>query len=845
MTTTTSVPSVVVLSVFLAAVFGVTVAAQNEQVIIASSHYDITSITHGSMADRATLLKNSYRRRHRGGHSHRRRLEDVAGEDLEFIEEADACDAATIDFLSAVPVVADASDVYIDTMVTAFPSDDGAGGGGDGDDGDSVFNYSDFLATHDTDQLPDMSIGFPADAEATFRKVCEENGGFWSAVEDELFFCQEDGLVETMSSVWVHGMGDCLASIGDCQNLDPIMLLEDVWDELNLDCRLAEDGETIPPVSMEMEEEEVMDEATAFLPPDDAACMDATETFVEGTDEAFQTSIDNYMDSQELDMDDPQTSQMSMGYADEAAATMKASCENAGGYWSIIESEQFICEFEGIEQSLNVYNFGSCLATTEECKAMDIGHILESVWDVMGLTCWSSNETKPEIDGLDLTEEDLACLSDTNDLADTSNELSDASSVYADKMTIDQDDDSGDMKLSFPEDAVSEFRAACDTAGGLFSLVVSQGFTCTKGALSFNVDVNNMGDCLADTTECQNMDPIQLLESVWDSMDLQCEVTGETGGSGAGDEEVGPETGGGDNESDNDEDDGNDQPDTIPGDDSEGDNDTGDNDAGGDGDGSESGPDTEEPDQGSNEATSSPGNSAESEAVGMSPEDASCMEASMGLIENSETLESAEATYAKAMEMDDPKKIGYSSEAARTMKSVCEEEGGYWSAIVSEDVTCDMNGHMRRINVYNFGNCVAATDDCKAMDPIVLVKGFFWEIMKFRCWKSDEDGSDTYGGSGGDSHSGGGGGSHNGSGHHTGGGMPDLGGQQQSSLTAATPTDTDTPPAIPVAVAVVVLVLAGFGLFIWRRQRTGRERIPSRRAYEMTDVSDLRFDTLT
>jgi hypothetical protein len=181
------------------------------------------------------------------------------------------------------------------------------------------------------------------------------------------------------------------------------------------------------------------------------------------------------------------------------------------------------------------------------------------------------------------------------------------------------------------------------------------------------------------------------------------------------------------------------------------------------------------------------------------------------------------------------------------MMAVCEEEGGYWSVTVSDEITCDMNGRMRRISVFNFGNCVAPTDECKAMDPIVLVKGFFWEVMKFRCWKSDENGveSHTTGPSEAPQTGGEGGTQTEGSHHNTSGGeMPTLGAEQSSSATYPQSSNDDLPPVVPAVIALAALVLVGLGVFYWRRQSTGQERAPSRRAYEMTDISDLRFDSL-
>lgn len=142
----------------------------------------------------------------------------------------------------------------------------------------------------------------------------------------------------------------------------------------------------------------------------------------------------------------------------------------------------------------------------------------------------------------------------------------------------------------------------------------------------------------------------------------------------------------------------------------------------------------------------------------------------------------------------------------------------------SEDVTCVINGRERCLNVYNFGNCLPTNDDCRKIDPMVLVKGFFLEVLNFTCRaKCDK---------------------HKDSGRSPSSSQHNAPGVSSSSKDSTSGDDDGSTSYIAATVVLCVVIALGFFGYYRIRRSSGRERVP-RRAYEMTDISDLRFESLT
>jgi hypothetical protein len=318
--------------------------------------------------------------------------------------------------------------------------------------------------------------------------------------------------------------------------------------------------------------------------------------------------------------------------------------------------------------------------------------------------------------------------------------------------------DVNDMNLGFSDENVEKFKKICLDAGGYFSLVPEQLFSCLMAGQENTIRVTNVAYCFADTDDCKSTDPLLVMESVWQNMGLQCRKQGDDG------------------DSDNEENDGF---------------------ANGVGD-----------------ATS-----AEVSALGLTESEVACMHDSDGFLQNSEQLSAASAKYAKAVIMTDPTKLGFPADAAQDMEGVCKNNGGMWSVVTSEDIICVIQGRDRRINVYNFGNCIPKTDDCQDLDPIVLVKGFFWEILNFKCSTMEEYAANP---------------------------------STHSSVPPPTKPGTTFGAPLPQAqaqaddgglpgyatVVIVLCVVAAIGVFAYYKASKGQDR----RSYEITDVSDLRFD---
>ncbi|MGK3753967.1 MAG: hypothetical protein ACI8RD_006275 [Bacillariaceae sp.] len=604
------------------------------------------------------------------------------------------------------------------------------------------------------------------------------------------------------------------------------------------------------------------EEEYAFMTVEDTTCLNTTSTFVQSLPGLISAS-ETYESTQIMNMDED-TGSSSLGYPKDATYAMKSACEIKKGYWSFIENKNFTCVIMGMEtMSLNVYNYGSCLANIDECKFMDISHILESVWAEMNLACWeddeeddnndegdnnndsdsdnnndsdsdNNNDSDSDNDGdsdsdndsdnnndggnnsdandndgddndgdnsstegedkdnnnnndngdnkwddLGLSESDEKCMDDTRTMNDEYPDVEKAIKEFGKTMNVDMDDVK-DMKLGFEDEDVNKLKSVCSYADGYFTLVREDEFDCDMMSLKADLKVSNIANCIADTEECKNMNPLLLLEKVFKSMGIKCT---ETKTQSEGDEN---------NESQDDNQ--NDNSNTTKSDE-------------------EDGPDDNDDDK------------ALVEALGLTESEVTCMHNSSGFIDSSDVLSNATMNYQKSVIMTDPTKLGYPKSSFLEMENVCKDENGIWSSIKSEDVTCVINGRERCLNVYNFGNCLSVNDDCRNMDPMVLVKGFFLEVLKFPCRaKCDK---------------------HKDSGHSSSSSpQHNTPGVSSSSKDSTSSDDNGSSSYITATVVLCVVIALGFFGYYRIRRSSGRERIP-RRAYEMTDISDLRFESLT
>jgi len=306
-------------------------------------------------------------------------------------------------------------------------------------------------------------------------------------------------------------------------------------------------------------------------------------------------------------------------------------------------------------------------------------------------------------------------------------------------------------------------------------------------SLKADLKVSNIANCIADTDECRKMNPLLLMENVFKSMGIKCKEKKE--------QKEGDEDKTNDNEEDNQNDDYN-----ITKSDDEGDG-------------------------------SDDDDKFLIEALGLTESEVTCIHNSSGFVDRSVVLSNATINYQKSVIMTDPTSLGYPKKSFLEMENVCKDENGILSSIKSEDITCVINGRERCLNVYNFGNCLAKNDDCREMDPMVLVKVFFLEVLKFSCRAKCDKHTDSGHSPSYSPHE-----SSPTKTHHT----PNV----SSSSKDSTSGDNGSPSYITATVVLCIVIALGFFAYYQSRRSTGRERIP-RRAYEMTDISDLRFESLT
>lgn len=338
--------------------------------------------------------------------------------------------------------------------------------------------------------------------------------------------------------------------------------------------------------------------------------------------------------------------------------------------------------------------------------------------------------------------------------------LEDATEAYANSMEIEETSVTG-MKLEFSEESADNLKTLCISKdiGGYFSLVKEQEFDCSQMGIDINVKILNMANCLANTDECKNMNPLVLIEDMWQSMGLTCEEkTGAT-----------PET-----------------------------TDNGDIDD----------------------------NSHKYDNSDKDPTN-ECLSESYDFLESSAVISNATEVYQKSVQMNDPTKLGYSSASASEMQQVCDEQGGFWSFIESEDVTCTINGSDKCIHVYNFGGCLANSDKCQSMDPFVLVKTFFSEVLGLTCRAKCDKNADGHSSA---------------APHKSPSRDNSLSSQQNSGGSSS--FGSKLPKFTTVAIGLAAVAAIGLLGFLRYRARHGIDR-NVRSSYEMTDISDLGFQVFT
>jgi hypothetical protein len=124
-----------------------------------------------------------------------------------------------------------------------------------------------------------------------------------------------------------------------------------------------------------------------------------------------------------------------------------------------------------------------------------------------------------------LSKGELRCSVDTQKLYVNNPELEQVVSGIGDSIDVQEEDLVIELKLK--GEYVSNLTAACTKAYGMFLPMEDEDFICVYQGLEVEVLVINFAQCLAETPECENEDPVKLLEEVWDAMDLECREKGE------------------------------------------------------------------------------------------------------------------------------------------------------------------------------------------------------------------------------------------------------------------------------------------------------------------------------
>ena len=695
--------------------------------------------------------------------------------------------------------------------------------------------------------------------------------------------CDMPEMKVTGKTVTFYGIADCFANTENCRGISSMELAENFWESVGLDCRATseegsdEDGkdedekeeeegsedesnsvmeegdpaeENAEGDNSEGQEQTASEELTPgdnddsnerlpFLTDEDMACFDATDDFVSGN-AGLTSAIETY-DSTQVSKTEENGIE-TIGYPMEAAMAMKSACELNQGHWAFVEKKSFTCVIEGMETiSVHVHHYGVCLDRNDDCLQMDTTNLLRAELVDMGYNCWededqdeestaassgdgivdtesgqesesagdveenSSNtqgDTENETDEssyddagddaadiaelLGLSESDQQCMGDSEAMVMQYPTLQSADEEYEQSMEVNTKSMT-EMTIGYPDESVEEFKSICTSSdiGGYFVLIESQQLECTMMSVDIKMDLTNIADCLADTPECRDMDILLMMEDLFEAMGITCEEKG-----GADEEDADSSTANTSNADSNDTD--------------------------------------HEMDNHQTGDDSSPSNE-----LGMTDSDIACLTASTDFLDSSETLATATMDYGKSVIMTDPTKLGYDTSSSSEMEKVCEEEGGFWSFIESQDVTCVIQGHDRCINVYNFGNCLANNDDCQSMDPMVLVETFFIDVLHFSC----TPGCDTTGPAPSPTSP-----SNKYPGDHS---PSNYGLSSEQNEGSSSSIQFELPTFVVPVLVLFALVAVSFFVVKWVRARRMNARVEQRRTYEMTEISDLGFKVFT
>eukprot|EP00531_Pseudo-nitzschia_arenysensis_P009500 CAMPEP_0116146424 /NCGR_PEP_ID=MMETSP0329-20121206/17157_1 /TAXON_ID=697910 /ORGANISM="Pseudo-nitzschia arenysensis, Strain B593" /LENGTH=763 /DNA_ID=CAMNT_0003642171 /DNA_START=243 /DNA_END=2534 /DNA_ORIENTATION=- len=435
------------------------------------------------------------------------------------------------------------------------------------------------------------------------------------------------------------------------------------------------------------------------------------------------------------------------------------------------------------------------------------------------------------------SESDQQCMGDTLAFTSENTELAAAVELYSSSINI-ENFGTADMEMSYDANEADKLKAACSDVDGYFSFFEEETLLCEMMSVEMHLKLSNLADCRAATEECKNMHPLTMLQDNWKSMGMTCTFTAATNKEDTTSSTTNTSQPNKSDKDDNQEDIGANEKDSTSSTTNTTQPENGDSKPSAEEkeDTPSSTTNTTKPDESDkydNEQDSDEDN-AFFKALGLTESEISCMSDSTTFIENSTDLANATTVYQKSVIMTDPTRIGYSTASAHDMEQVCEEQGGSWSFIKSGDVTCTIKGRDRCLNVYNFGNCIASSSECQSMDPYVLVRGFFFEVLDFSCKAGCETHQNTAGHSPSSA-------PHNNSPY----GHTNNGNNLSSKQNYGNKSNGDSSLPAFTMIAIVVGVVAAVGLFGFFRYKSSRRERNSTSSYEMTDISDLGFSVFT
>jgi hypothetical protein len=162
------------------------------------------------------------------------------------------------------------------------------------------------------------------------------------------------------------------------------------------------------------------------------------------------------------------------------------------------------------------------------------GRDLQATDDVASLIDAIDDDALANMLGVVLEDENfMACNNDTNVFLEDKPELLAVMEDYIESTMINMEVQGDDilMTMEYPDSANAKLKEACDAAGAYYEHTTDT-LACTysePGMGDLNANIKGLGNCVADTEACRQLDIFVAIGSMFETIGMACEMSGASG----------------------------------------------------------------------------------------------------------------------------------------------------------------------------------------------------------------------------------------------------------------------------------------------------------------------------